>query len=167
MWRIACLGLVLGGALVGGCGDDSGGASGSGGGSGGGGASNPDCFDEAQQPTADCAVDPVGGLCEAASNPSCAPIRLIEVTDPAADGPCVRIVIDNGCAETLYSTTCIEFHLDGDEEAQWQCWVSTTPPGQDVDVGQCSATGEWTHWSGHSTGQLDTVEGTCNPLVQD
>lgn len=142
-------------------GDDPGGSGGSGGGEGGGG--DVVCLDGAQQPTSACPVMPSGDLCEAAPNPACAPIRLIEVSDPEADGPCVRIVIDNDCDETLYSTTCIEFDDSPDGEPQWQCWVSTTPPGFDVDVGQCNATGEWTHWSGHSTGQLDTIEGTCNP----
>ncbi len=83
------------------------------------------------------------------------------MSNPEADGPCLRLVIDNGCDETLYSTICIE-HVD-DDGTDWQCWVSTTAPGFDVDVGGCDATGRWTHYSGMSTGQLDTIEGTCNP----
>ncbi len=135
------------------------------GGSGSGGSSDPVCLDADFEPTDDCAVEPIGEFCEAAPNPSCAPLVRLEVSDPEADGPCVLLVVENDCDEVLYSNTCIEYLDDG--EPDWQCWVSTTSPGRDVDVSQCMATGNWTHWSGFSSGQLDTVEGACNPQRAD
>ncbi len=151
---------ILGCALLlAGCGAD--GESGGAGAGGSGGVNEPACLDADLQPTDDCAVEPAGGLCEVAPNPSCAPLVRLEVSDPEADGPCLLVVIENQCDEVLYSTTCIE-HLD-DGEPDWQCWVSTTGPGNDVDVAQCMATGNWVHYASFSSAELDTFEGTCNP----
>lgn len=155
--------ILLAGLLLGACADDGDGPSGETDNPGGSGPAAPTCLDDAQQTTPECAVEPEGGLCEAAPNPSCAPVTLVEVSNPAADGPCLRLVIDNNCGETLYSTTCLEYQEADDDEPQWQCWVSTTLAGGDVDVGQCNSTGSWTHWSGFSSGQLDTIDGTCDP----
>ncbi len=150
-------------AVLAGCGADQ--DQGGSGGSGSGGAVEPVCLDAAFEPTDECAVEPEGEFCEVAPNPSCAPLVRLEVSDPDADGPCLFLVVENQCDEVLYSTTCIE-HDEGDEP-DWQCWVSTTSPGRDIDVSQCMATGNWTHWSGFSSGQLDTVEGACNPQRAD
>lgn len=139
--------------------EDSDGMSDGGGDGGAGPIPEPVCLDGDGEAGA-CAVEPVGEVCSAADNPACAPIRVVEVLD-AADGPCLRLEIDNDCEDTLYSRTCIELMDDG--EVQLQCWTSTTLPGFSVDVGECGVTGNWWHWSSHSSGMLDVIETTCEP----
>lgn len=124
------------------------------------------CLDADRSETSECAVPLVGGICEAASNPSCAPLKLLEVSNPAADGPCVRIVMNNECDAMVFSRTCIEFRSTFRDELQWQCWTSSTFANNEMDVGECNATGKWRHWSSLSSGELDTVEGSCDPEAE-
>lgn len=152
--RLVAYGLLLN---MFGCGDDSGSAPL---GASGGGVV---CDNGQDSATGVCALSPEGEVCEMAPNPACAPVAFVEVTNPGADGPCMRILIDNSCDEVLYATTCIEFRRPDDDDNRWQCWTSTSLPGADIDVGQCNATGQWAHWSGHSSGELDVIDGSCDP----
>ncbi len=117
------------------------------------------CLDVNGDPTSECALSPERQPCELDETESCAPVTLVEIwADDGETGPCLRVLAQNDCEDVLYSWTCIEH--DGTE---WQCWLSTTLPGFEVDVSECNATGRWTHYGSLSDGTLDVIHARCDP----
>lgn len=117
------------------------------------------CLDESGDPTDECAVPPDRVPCALDETEACAPVTLEEVwADDGETGPCLHVLIENGCEDTLYSWTCIEH--DGTE---WQCWLSTTLPGFEVDLSQCQATGRYAHYGSLSAGTVDVIHERCDP----
>ncbi len=118
------------------------------------------CLDADGQPTDTCALDPDRQPCELDETGSCGILTIEEVwADDGETGSCLRLVIENRCDEVLYSWTCIEH----DDPVEWQCWLSTTSPGFDVDVSQCRATGRYAHYGSLSDGTLDIIHARCDP----
>ena len=157
---VLVLALVACGGSRGGGGDDDDDDAGDG--DADGDADDPRCLDAAGDPTDACAVDPAREACDLDETEGCAPPTLIEVwADDGESGPCLHFVAENGCDETLYSWTCIEHDQGGG--TSWQCWLSTTLLGGEVDVSQCAATGRWAHYGSTSSGTLDVIDARCNP----
>lgn len=80
------------------------------------------------------------------------------------EGPCLRIVYDNRCGQTVYTETRIE-HTTKKRGNEWQSWTSTTLAGAQMDLAQCGATGRYTNIASLSDGKLTVLETQC-PKVE-
>lgn len=121
------------------------------------------CLDADGNPTAVCELEPDRQPCTLDETADCGILTTEEVwADDGEAGPCLRLVIENRCEDVLYTWTCIE-RQEAPAEPDWQCWLSTTPPGFDVDLSECHATGRYAHYGSLSDGTLDIIDERCNP----
>lgn len=119
------------------------------------------CLDGAGSPVASCAVDPSSETCETGDANDCYAVEREEIwADDGENGVCFFLVAKNVCESTLYSVTCIE-HTET-AGLEWQCWYSTTLPGQTLDVSQCNATGSYKHVSTRESGKLNLLAEKCD-----
>jgi hypothetical protein len=120
------------------------------------------CLDGSGAPAPECAVTPAEEVCDLGDGNDCAVVVREEVwADDGESGVCFFLVMENRCDDTLYSISCIEHQAPQDEAPSWQCWWSTTPPGGDIDVSQCHATGNYKHVSTLDGGKLEIYSEKC------
>jgi hypothetical protein len=156
--NLAWLVLSLLGVALGACSSRSSRDPGAGGGSGTGHPGEVTCRNSSGEQTDECPIDVDESICSSGDANSCVATDLLEVTETEDGGACVHLVLGNGCGVEVYSYTCIATNSD----AGWQCWSSSTLPGDEVDVSVCQATGEVRHFSTKSHGEVTVLKETCD-----
>jgi hypothetical protein len=120
--------------------------------------STPSCVDTAGKTVA-CPVTVSNLACAKGDADSCEVPTLVQITTGGDMSPCLHLIFTSGCSTETYATTCIE--NTGFGPPQWQCWTSSTLPGDTVDVSQCHATGKWFHFASTSSGELNILNTQC------
>lgn len=154
-------GLAAVWVLLGACGGASGGAGFVSGDAGADAAATERvCNDGNGAPVASCPIPVAANVCARGDANACLTVTREEVVTGGAMGPCLRLVIRNGCGQETFANTCIEHHQGAG--TAWQCWVSSTLAGASIDVAQCGATGRYFRYGSLSAGSLTILNSQCS-----